>query len=1733
MKKLIIYILLFLILPRSILAQSTVGSGGDYSTLSYAFTAINEGNLTGNITLQIISSITETDPTVLYQNGYNGTADYTSVLIYPTGSGYTIDGNFDGPLIDFSGASNVTFDGRVNQTGSADLIITNINPGVSASTIRFTESANTNTIKYCIIKGSGTGALTSGIVYFSTSLTGSGNSGNTIDGNYITCNSTNRPFNAILSSGSSGFENSGNNIIDNNIYDFLNKGVSSNGINLDAYTTSWNISGNSFYETTPLIPTGTLSPTFYAIKINNPSGSGFAITGNHIGGSSALCSGIWTKTNARNNIFYAIYLNVGTATVSSIQNNTIKNFAWSNSGNAAWTAINISGGNVNIGTTTGNTVGDANTSGSITVTGGSNNTSVYGINIAGGGNVDCQNNIIGAVTTANGALNSSNFTGINKTITAGTTTINNNYIGSLTQINSIYASSASTSNAQSVFGISNAGTGNVTINNNTISNITNGTTNSTVGTAGLINGIRSTDGINTIANNTIHDLTISNANTASGNTSSVCGIALTGSTIRTVSGNEIYNLKNTFSTFAGSITGLYFTGNTGANIVSENFIHNLSVTGASSVAASIYGLQISAGATTYSNNIISLDGNSQTSVYGIYETGAAGNNNNLYFNSVYINGIPATGSLNSYALYSAVTSNIRNFRNNIFMNARSNSGATGKHYAVYIVSSGGSITIDYNDYYVSGTGGVLGYLAGDITTLAAWKIATGDDFASLANDPAFVNGGGTAAEDYLPTVALGAVSGTGVLTDFNGAVRSGTPTMGAFEAGSCSNPTSGGIIASAQSGCIPFDPVSFTSTIPAKGFTGTFLEYKWQESITSSAAGFSDISSSNSATYNPGVLIQTTWYKRLARVSCIGLGDWTGAAESNVLMVTVNPLPDIGLTVGGSGATCSGTGKNITVDFSEAGVNYQLRIGLSPVGIPVTGTGATINLPTGNLSATTTFNILATNAITNCAAQLTQTVTVTVNSLPNIGLIVGGTGSICSGTSTNITVSLSEANTNYQLRNDNANETVGTPVPGNGGTINLPTAIMTYNIQYNILATNTITNCSAQLTEKEIVSIDPPSVGGSINGTATVTYGSSSGIMTLTSYTGIIQRWEKRFNSGSWTTISNTNATYSETPASAGTWGYRAVVKSGTCAEANSAEFSITVNKKALSVTADNKSKNYGASLPVFTVTYSGFVNGDVAPATLPAITTTATAASPAGSYPINASGAADPNYTISYVAGTLTVDKVPLTITADNNNKLYGAPLPVFTVTYSGLVNGDVATATLPTITTTATTASPVATYPITASGAADPNYNISYVAGILTVDKVTLTVTADNKSKNYGDVNPVLTITFNGFVGSEDQTVLDLPPSITTTALQNSNAGTYPITVSGASDNNYTFIYIDGILTINKSDQTISFSVLPAKTYGDPDFTPSATASSGLSISFTSDNPAVATIIGGNIRIVGAGSALITASQPGDGNFNPATPVINTITVGKAAITFTADNKSKEYLAEIPVLTYTVSAFVNGETISVLDILPVIQTTAVQNSPIGDYPITISGGSDNNYSYTFIPGILTITKNQQVITFTDFPAKLLVGDTYTLVATSTSDLPVQFESMDVSLATVSGDQLTGVFKGMVQIRAFHPGDLNWDPAEVFATVEIYSTHKDIMYLFTPNNDGFNDQWELPDLDTWGKCDVKVYNRWGKLVFADANYNNLWEGTSNGSPLPEGAYFFIIKTENSGVFKGTVNIVR
>ncbi len=753
-----------------------------YSTLKDAFDKINSGVHQGVITVYIQENTIESSAATLNASG-NGSANYTSVNIYPTKTGLSVAGNLDSPLIDLNGADNVTIDGRVNATGStADLQIINsgTSPVAGISTIRFINDATNNTIKYCTIKGSETVA-DGGIIYFSTTTASTGNDGNTISNNNITSESdAYRPVNAIFSLGTSGKNNNGNIIQNNNIYDFLNHSTASNGIFLSSFNTAWTISGNSFYETTTFISTNAL--TYNAIKIYNISGDSFNISGNYIGGSSPQCGGTaWTKSNAANDAFNAIYFLAGTGNVSSIQNNTIQNFSWNNPANASWTGINIAGGNVNIGTTSGNTIGSSSGTGSITVTGATNGQNIYGINISGSGTVDCQNNLIGSITSGNLSTLSSNIFGINKTATAGTTTISNNIIGSTSTSNSINAGSTSTSNPQTVNGICSSGTGTTIIYGNTIANLNNSATAlSTSPTFGII----TSSGSNSIRNNTIYNISTSSRQPGTAASASAIGIVQksnTAGTSQSVNSNTIYNISNSTPTSRVDVYGLYYAGpSSGTNTITGNFIHSLSVS-STNTACDIEGIVLYDGLTTSSDNIISL-GTGITTGYkinGILDNSGSTNSNNIYFNTVYIGGSVTGTTSSTSALWNAGNTSAADYRNNILMNARSG-GTTGSHYSVYL-SGTTSLTIDYNDYYVSGTGGVLAYLGSDQTSLASLQTATGQDANSVSTDPVFTNAGGLQVSDYYPSATLTGVDGSGVTTDFYDITRSTPPKMGALE----------------------------------------------------------------------------------------------------------------------------------------------------------------------------------------------------------------------------------------------------------------------------------------------------------------------------------------------------------------------------------------------------------------------------------------------------------------------------------------------------------------------------------------------------------------------------------------------------------------------------------------------------------------------------------------------------------------------------------------------------------------------------------------------------------------------------------------------------------------------------------------------------------------------------------------------------------------------------------------
>ena len=225
------------------------------------------------------------------------------------------------------------------------------------------------------------------------------------------------------------------------------------------------------------------------------------------------------------------------------------------------------------------------------------------------------------------------------------------------------------------------------------------------------------------------------------------------------------------------------------------------------------------------------------------------------------------------------------------------------------------------------------------------------------------------------------------------------------------------------------------------GGSGTFTTHSWTGDIAPLSDPSIQAPTFNSATVGTFNLTYT-------------VTDDNGCTATDNITVTVVDEPDLSLTVSPQVATiCENTGTNILVDNSEVGYNYTLRDAANNIiSGPTAGTSGQISFPTGNLTVTTTFNVLVSNGV--CAdQQLTNTAEVTVVPGPDITLPVSPeTATICEATSTNIFVDNSENGFDYQLREGVT--PVGAIVVGNGGQISLPTGNISTTTTFNVTVNN-------------------------------------------------------------------------------------------------------------------------------------------------------------------------------------------------------------------------------------------------------------------------------------------------------------------------------------------------------------------------------------------------------------------------------------------------------------------------------------------------------------------------------------------------------------------------------------------------------------------------------------------------------------------------------------------------------
>ena len=618
-----------------------------------------------------------------------------------------------------------------------------------------------------------------------------------------------------------------------------------------------------------------------------------------------------------------------------------------------------------------------------------------------------------------------------------------------------------------------------------------------------------------------------------------------------------------------------------------------------------------------------------------------------------------------------------------------------------------------------------------------------------------------------------------------------------------------------------------------------------------------------------------------------------------------------------------------------------------------------------------------------------QTATLSPTAFTAIGLQNGETISSVTETSAGTATTAGVSGSPYAI----------TPSAASGGNFNAAN----YNIAY---ANGALTVSPAALT----ISANNASKTYGQAATLSPTAFTASGLQNGETIAGVAET-----SAGAAATAGVEGSPYAITPSAASGGNFNAI--NYNIAYANGA---LTVNPAALTISANNASKTYGqaATLSPTAFTAFGLQNGETIAGVVETSTGAAATAGVAGSpYAITPSAASGgsfnaANYNIAYANGALTVSPAALTVTANDASKTYGqaASLSPTAFTATGLQNSETIAAVVEASAGAAATAGVAGSpYAITASAASGgsfnpANYSIVYANGALTVNPATLTVTAGNASKTYGQTASLSSTAFTAAGLQNGETIAAVVEASTGAAATAGVAGSpYAITPSAASGGNfnaanYSIVYANGALTVNPAVLAITASNA-SKTYGQAaTLSPTAFTATGLQNGETIAGVFEASAGAAATAGVAGSPYAITPSAASGGSFNPANYSIaysnGSLTVSPAALTVTANNASKTYgqTATLLPTAFTATGLQNGETIAAVveSSAGTAATAGVAGSPYAITPSAASGGSFNpaNYSIAYANGALTV--NPAALTVTANNASKTYGQTATLSPTA-----------------------------------------------------------------------------------------------------------------------------------------------
>lgn len=390
------------------------------------------------------------------------------------------------------------------------------------------------------------------------------------------------------------------------------------------------------------------------------------------------------------------------------------------------------------------------------------------------------------------------------------------------------------------------------------------------------------------------------------------------------------------------------------------------------------------------------------------------------------------------------------------------------------------------------------------------------------------------------------------------------------------------------------------------------------------------------------------------------------------------------------------------------------------------------------------------------------------------------------------------------------------------------------------------------------------------------------------------------------------------------------------------------------------------------------------------------------------------------------------------------------------------------------------------------------------LDITKAPLQITAADKSKEQGHDNPPLELLFQGLVEGETKDVLDVLPQISTTVTKDTPMGSYEITLTGGTDNNYEYKLINGTFHVTGPSVAVDFT-MGNKTVdysGNPHGVAVTISPSDFTYELTYNGSSTTPTNVGTYEVV----AKCTDSRAGS-NIGYTERCI--LVIQKATIYITADNKECYYGEDIPKLTYSISGLVDSD--KGLDVYPSVICNATNSSPAGLYDIELNGGSDPNYNLHLTNGKLTIKNRELVINFGNLEFDY-DGET------KKPEITTEPEGVAIEVTYNDGPDLPmAAGQYIIKVKSLDP---NFSGSKQ-ATMVIWSQKEEMQVQNTIIDDGTNTtRLVIENVDAFANNQLTLYDRAGHLMYqSPQEYKNDYDL----KPLNEGTYFYLFSYDLNG----------